>query len=313
MRMQPLAQETGGQLFARWGQMTLSCIVILGALWLAWRNYRAGRGDRRGALRLAAFGLVVQTLAGVVLIHHVPAQTEIGHLMDAAGFGLFVAAVAWVLYMALEPYLRRSWPQSLISWTRLLSGDTRDPLVAGHILIGTALGVGTAVLSRLEAWLEWQRTGILFLNSNTVSALSGGVLTGWILEALFQAPSVSLGVFFAFFLFRALLRNTWAAVAVVVALISSIVGAETSGAPLATVAAAITLAVGVWGILRFGILSFTVLFWVLGLISFGPLTSDFSAWYADRGLILIGLVLALAVWSFRNALGGRKVFEDDFP
>jgi len=42
-----------------------------------------------------------------------------------------------------------------------------------------------------------------------------------------------------------------------------------------------------------------------------PLTSDFSAWYAHIGLIVVALVLALAVWSFRNALGGRKVFRDD--
>jgi hypothetical protein len=42
-----------------------------------------------------------------------------------------------------------------------------------------------------------------------------------------------------------------------------------------------------------------------------PLTSDFSAWYADVGLIVVALVLALAGWSFRHALGGRKVLQDD--
>jgi hypothetical protein len=42
-----------------------------------------------------------------------------------------------------------------------------------------------------------------------------------------------------------------------------------------------------------------------------PLTSDFSAWCVKIGLIVVALVLALAVWSFRNALGGRKVLLDD--
>jgi len=43
-----------------------------------------------------------------------------------------------------------------------------------------------------------------------------------------------------------------------------------------------------------------------------PVTSDLSAWYASKGLIVVALVQALAVWSFRNALGGRKVIKGDF-
>ena len=42
------------------------------------------------------------------------------------------------------------------------------------------------------------------------------------------------------------------------------------------------------------------------------LTSDFSAWYASRGRTAVALTLALAVWSFRNALGGRKVLSERF-
>jgi hypothetical protein len=34
-----------------------------------------------------------------------------------------------------------------------------------------------------------------------------------------------------------------------------------------------------------------------------PLTSDLSAWYASKGLIVVGLILVLAAWSSRNALG----------
>ena len=35
------------------------------------------------------------------------------------------------------------------------------------------------------------------------------------------------------------------------------------------------------------------------------LTSDFSAWCADNGLIVVALVLALAVWSGRKVLQGN--------
>jgi hypothetical protein len=33
-----------------------------------------------------------------------------------------------------------------------------------------------------------------------------------------------------------------------------------------------------------------------------------SRWYAGRGLFLVGLVVALAVYAFRVALGGRPAF-----
>lgn len=82
---------------------------------------------------------------------------EFSHVATAIAIGLFAASVVWVLYMALEPYLRRRLAQSLISWTRLLSGDLRDPLAAGHILAGTALGVGGGLLFRLAFWVGWQR------------------------------------------------------------------------------------------------------------------------------------------------------------
>jgi len=40
------------------------------------------------------------------------------------------AVVAWVSYFAVEPYVRRFWPQSMISWSRLLGG--RFPRSAGR-------------------------------------------------------------------------------------------------------------------------------------------------------------------------------------
>ena len=46
-----------------------------------------------------------------------------------------------MLYLALEPWVRRRWPHAIISWSRLLSGQLRDPLVGRDILFGVMLGV----------------------------------------------------------------------------------------------------------------------------------------------------------------------------
>ncbi len=61
--------------------------------------------------------------------HHVADfDTELGLLERGAGAALLGAGVLGMLYLALEPYVRRLWPDALISWTRLLGGRLRDPL-----------------------------------------------------------------------------------------------------------------------------------------------------------------------------------------
>ena len=37
--------------------------------------------------------------------------------------------------------MRRYWPAGMISWSRLIAGDWRDPLVGWHVLAGVACGV----------------------------------------------------------------------------------------------------------------------------------------------------------------------------
>jgi hypothetical protein len=59
---------------------------------------------------------------------------------------------------------------------------------------------------------------------------------------------------------------------------------------------------GIWVGIRFGILPITLVIWLQLVGSQAPLTSDLSAWYASKGLIVVALILALAVWSFRDAL-----------
>ena len=119
-----------------------------------------------------------------------------------------------------------------------------------------------------------------------------------------------MGVFFVFFLLRLVLRNTWVAAAALIAL--DVCLNLAAGATLFTIVYfALLSCVALWIMIRFGILPLTLAF-LSGRTGQAPLTSDLSAWYADKGLIIVALVLALAVWSFRNALGGRKVLKGDF-
>ena len=57
--------------------------------------------------------------------------------------------MVWVNYIAIEPFVRRLWPELLVSWSRLLEGRLRDPRVGRDLLVGTVIGVFTVVLTTL--------------------------------------------------------------------------------------------------------------------------------------------------------------------
>ena len=145
----------------------------------------------------------------------------------------------------------------------------------------------------------------------TINTLDGVGLLGWLLWNVIGPAAAALIFFFIFFLLRLVLRNTWAAAAVFVALF----GGPGLAAPdplLATVFSVVMYSSSLWVMIHFGILPFTLMLLLQIVGSQAPLTSDLSAWYASKGLIVVALILALALWSFRNALGGRKVIQGDF-
>jgi hypothetical protein len=128
---------------------------------------------------------------------------------------------------------------------------------------------------------------------------------------LIQPAAIVMGVLFVFILFRLLLRNTWVAAAALVALVIA-AGVAGSGRPVGAIVSTVNFSLLLWVMLRFGILPGTLFLLISVLIGELPLTSDVSAWYASRGLVIVGLTLVLAIWSFRSALGGRKVLNDSF-
>jgi hypothetical protein len=41
----------------------------------------------------------------------------------------FYGVLLWTIYVALEPYVRKHWPQVLVSWTNLLDGRVGGSLL----------------------------------------------------------------------------------------------------------------------------------------------------------------------------------------
>jgi hypothetical protein len=171
--------------------------------------------------------------------------------------------------------------------------------------------VALAILRNGADWYQWQAQGALLLNDLRITELDAGLMTSFVLIGLIQPAAVVMGLLFVFIVLRLLLRNTWVAAATVVALIV-VVGSLVGSSTVTTAVDALFISGLLWVMLRFGILPGTLFLAISALVSWSPLTSDFSAWYASRGLFIVALTLALAIWSFRHTLGGRKVLADSF-
>ena len=286
--------------------LVLVAAVMVGALWLARRNYRQGRGDREGALRLAkiVFGLLI----GLWLLR--------SHLVLVLGFGtfglmilaicttLFLSSVIFVLYLALEPYVRRYWPQAIISWSRLLAGRVRDPLVGRDILFGILLGVIWLVVfiaSRLAAMKIGASPELLSTDYLLSTRRALGI---W----LSQFPGTILGTLEFFFVFlglKVVLKRDWLATIVFVAIFAA---AKTLGSNYVALEAAtwivvyLILALIVY---RFGLVPLACASFTINLLANVPFTGDFSAWYLGTTIFALLSVVAPAVWGFYYSLGNE--------
>ena len=128
--------------------IVITLFALFGSALLARRNLRLGRGDRRGAMRLAIVFFVVRMLFWAFASHHngLP-DIEFALILFHLAFAVFLSVFLWLLYVALEPFVRKKWPAWIISWSRLLAGDFRDPLVGRDLLIGTVIGASLIVVT----------------------------------------------------------------------------------------------------------------------------------------------------------------------
>jgi serine/threonine-protein kinase len=119
------------------GVLVLAALIVTAAL-VARHNLRLDRADWSGALRLAGVVMALWVFVWVVEEHHVASIWELYLAMSAAGFTLLAGALIGTFYLALEPHVRRTRPGMIVSWSRLVAGNLRDPLVARDVLIGCA-------------------------------------------------------------------------------------------------------------------------------------------------------------------------------
>jgi serine/threonine protein kinase len=288
---------------------SLLFVLLASTILLAWRNLSLGRGDLHGAARLGALYSALVMLSWLFNPHHDASLLELFFdTLDMIGSSLFLGVVTGAAYIALEPHVRRHWPQSMVTWSRLLSGQIRDPLVGSHLLIGITLLTG-AGLFNVASSLYGARSGVLPAFPGLQSLETSGMLDH-LFSGLRLGIAVALGLFFLFFLLRVLLRRAWLAAAAVVLLAEFlVVGVQTV---LERIAFTVMVGVFLLLIIRFGVLAMAAGFFALNLLSGLFLSTDLSAWYASSTILVVSVFLAFTAYAFHTAVASRKLFKPDF-
>jgi len=288
--------------------------VLLGAGFVALRNLRLGRGDRKTALRLALYLGAVRFL-WFFGAHHLASTAELGLLIAHIAWSLYRVGMIYMFYLALEPYARRLWPRMLTSWMRLAAGRFRDPLVGRDLLLGSLVGALFTGSRMLGEWIDQAR-----------GSSSGGIEIDWFgepLRGLRHAVTAVIGIhsvsvfdafmpIMMFLILRLLLRRTWAAIAVVTLLVVFMFNPAAGAPPLGfLIGLGLSLTVFWLTFLRLGFLALVISLSWSALYLELPLTPDLSSWHATATLLCLLVTVGVAAFGFRTSLAGRPLLGDE--
>jgi len=296
--------------------LALSLTIMGGSVVLARRNLRMGRGDRRGAARLAWCSFALSAIAWVFGEHHTLTQAEAVQCTTFIALALMEAGLLWLAYVAIEPFVRRRWPELLVTWNRVLAGNLRDPLVGRDLLVGWIAGTLWALLISLAfvaaAWFGVPKVvpgeggymlRTLYLFSGVRATVAG--VAGLVRDC------IGMGLFSAFFLFllRLLLRSTWAAaVAFTVVIVAGYVASSGDQSIAYWIYVTLVSVGGTVALVRFGLVASVATSLFANLLMGFPITTELSAWYFGIGLTGLCLLLAMTLYAFHTSLGGRPLF-----
>jgi serine/threonine-protein kinase len=288
-------------------QAALKFLLLAAGVLLAWRNIASGRADRSGALKLITLFAFAGLAVWAINAHHVPdVVAEYLSFVRGLGYALFMATLVWACYLAIEPFVRRTWPQTLISWSRLLAGRFLDPVVGRHVLMGAAAGVGCAILLELEniipGWLGLPTPLPVLLGRITgltqsplasiLNILMGSILAGLLLLLLLVVA-------------RTLLRNRLAAGMVFVLIVTAATTRWLPYAYVAWVIEALVATVYLLLLIRLGLVAAISCLGYSIMLSEFPITTHLRLWYAANAVYALAFGAALAALACYTATRRR--------
>jgi serine/threonine-protein kinase len=291
-------------------------LLALVAVPLARRNLVKGRGDPQGARRLATVVTTVLILATTLQAHHVPQlSAEITVLSAALAAALLHGGLVWICYLALEPYVRRLWPHSLIAWSRLLGGRWRDPLVHQSLLLGALFGSLWTVMSMLDeiapALLDNSLPPFPVDSVQLATAMSFRATLSNLLSLVAESTYEGLFSLLLLVVLRVALRHPWPAVTLYLLVTGTVATLYASHMGTAWLTIGLGVAfTGAYALIRFGLLTLIAGLLVNAVLLSFPVTTDLNAWYAGAGLFAMAVVATLAAVGFWRTMAGQTLIPE---
>jgi hypothetical protein len=302
----------GGNRFAAIVFGILGVSTLLFSLYCAYRNLRSGRGDRRGALRFAFISYAVSFVFLMLTSHHL---YDVGYewewLEASIGTAAGVPLTMAVFYLALEPYIRRTWPELLVSWTRILSGEFTDPLVGRDVFLGILLGA-----AHVSLWVGLVAAPFFlpirgetpYFEPTTLG--STPAFLGDTIQKFNDSLTNSIGALSVMFLIGKLTKRKWIA-ATTAGLFWTVLNVSGYNYSLEVPVALGSGAIAAYAIGRLGLLATFSMFASILVLWGTPFSFDFSRWYAARGVFVLLVALGLAFYGMRISLGSRPFLSTE--
>jgi len=288
--------------------LVMLVVGLLFAVLLGRRNWKLGRADRTGALRLAAARFLLAAAVWIGTVHALPQGDTLIMFFQSIGDWLLSAGLLWILYLALEPELRSRWPHSIVTWNRLLAGRWRDAQVGAHILIGATVGV--------LIWVSAELVEFGFGKPNVLGPEAGLALTlgsrQWFAaHAAHLGGALPLGLvlFLGVFGMRLLVRKDLLAalLASALAVAFNFNASHFTEWQILLPIYFVLFAVLIFVLLRLGLVAaMTAVFFLnsCGQIIVG---ADWTTWYAPYGVATLALLLGISLFAFWRSLGSRDL------
>jgi tRNA A-37 threonylcarbamoyl transferase component Bud32 len=286
--------ESGGGV----GRVFVFLGILAGTALVAWHNIRVGRGDRAGAAKLAGLIFVLTMCGWISGAAHVTSAWEVAMILVALSSAALNAGLLGAAYLAIEPHVRRHWPDALISWSRAQSGRLKDPLVASHVLAGMA-AAGVAVFGLAAGDVASRSSSRELLAFRLDSLNSVPVFVSGLIGIQSAALFVVIGFLLWVVLTRTLLRRAWLA-DVLASLLFGLGGLQTGNAVQNAFFFLIYALLGysmVWTLRRFGLLATLAYFAAALTASVSTIPMTFPSWYSGRDLMTLGIPAAVAAWA----------------
>ncbi len=289
--------------------------VLFGGAFVARENLLANRADRKGAARLAIAYTAAQMVSWLISGHHMSSVgPEFGNFMRIIGTMVFQSVGLWMLYLAIEPFVRRFWPDGLLGWTRLLSGRFRDPRIGREILIGSAFGGALLLVDLLRSLggkLLGHPPGQLTLGAEVETLNGFPYVFGTWTDQLYNSLQTALIFVMILVVARLIVKRTWLAGVLTVGFGILVAG---GGAPAGSVAwvyyGGQVLALGLitLGIARYGVLVAVLMVLTDNVPSGVPIITHGGSWATMPGTLSLVLVGAVAIFGFYAARAGQPLF-----